>query len=62
MILLEGVVTHNGLTGISSLFTFFVARVVELVKYIVDKPLLLLPLGIFVVGSAIGLAKRLIGR
>lgn len=33
----------------------------ELVDIIVAEPLLLIPVGIFLVGASIGLAKRLIG-
>lgn len=37
-------------------------QVTGVVENIIDTPLLLIPVGIFVVGAGIGLAKRLIGR
>lgn len=37
-------------------------QVVNVVDNVIDTPLLLIPVGIFVVGAGIGLAKRLIGR
>lgn len=47
---------------LSTVTTFVWGQVTEVVTNIVDTPLLLIPVGIFVVGAGIGLAKRLIGR
>lgn len=52
----------NGLTALGTIFTQIMTWVGSLVDTIADKPLLLLPVGIFCVGAVIGLAGRLIGR
>ncbi len=57
---LEGVST--GLEALGTIFTQVMAWVGNLVTTIASHPLLLLPVGIFVVGAVIGLAGRLIGR
>lgn len=48
--------------SLGELFTQFMTWVGTLVTTISSQPLLLLPVGIFVVGAVIGLAQRLIGR
>ena len=57
----EPVVT-TGLEALGTIFTQIMTRVGTWVTTIADEPLLLLPVGIFVVGAVIGLAGRLIGR
>lgn len=57
---MEGVKT--GLEALGTIFTQIMTWVGNLVTTIADQPLLLLPVGIFVVGAVIGLAGRLIGR
>lgn len=57
---LEGVST--GLEALGTIFTQVMTWVGSLVTTIASQPLLLLPVGIFVVGAVIGLAGRLIGR
>lgn len=57
---LEGVST--GLEALGTIFTQVMTWVGNLVTTIALQPLLLLPVGIFVVGAVIGLAGRLIGR
>lgn len=52
-------------TGMESLGTvadFLWEQVGDVVTTITTQPLLLIPVGIFVAGAAIGLAKRFIGR
>lgn len=52
-------------TGMESLVTVLSTiweQIGEVVTTIVSTPLLLLPVGIFVAGAAIGLAKRFISR
>lgn len=56
------VTTGTGLTTIGSIFTQIMSWVTSLVSTIAGEPLLLIPVGIFVVGAVIGLASRLIGR
>lgn len=51
-----------GLTGVKEVVTYFFTEFGNLVTTIASQPLLLLPVGIFVCGAIIGLAKRLIGR
>lgn len=51
-----------GLTSLGEIFTQLMTWVGSLVTTISSQPLLLLPVGIFVVGAVIGLAGRLIGR
>jgi len=57
---MEGVKTR--LEALGTIFTQIMTWVGNLVTTIADQPLLLLPVGIFVVGAVIGLAGRLIGR
>lgn len=52
----------TGLEALGTIFTQVMAWVGSLVTTISEQPLLLLPVGIFVVGAVIGLASRLIGR
>lgn len=52
----------GGLTQVGSVTTFMWQQISEVVTTIVSTPLLLIPVGIFVAGAAIGLAKRFIGR
>lgn len=51
-----------GMTSLGEIFTQIMTWVGSLVTTISGTPLLLLPVGIFVVGAVIGLASRLIGR
>lgn len=51
-----------GLEALGSIFTTITGWVTTLITTIVSQPILLLPVGIFVVGAVIGLASRLIGR
>lgn len=53
---------HTGLEALGTIFTQMMTWVSSLVTTISSSPLLLLPVGIFVVGAVIGLASRLIGR
>lgn len=55
MMLLEG-----GLTGLGTVVTQFFTWIGNLVTTIEASPLLLVPVGIFVVGAIIGLGHRLI--
>lgn len=50
------------LTTLGTIFTQIMTWVGSLVTTIASQPLLLIPVGIFVVGAVIGLASRLIGR
>ena len=59
MYLLEA---NVGMTSLGTIFTQIMTWVGSLVTTISSEPLLLLPVGIFVVGAVIGLASRLIGR
>lgn len=52
----------SGLTTLGTIFTQIMTWVGSLVTTIAGEPLLLIPVGIFVVGAVIGLASRLIGR
>ena len=52
----------TGLATLGEIFTQLMSWVGSLVTTIASQPLLLLPVGIFVVGAVIGLAGRLIGR
>ncbi len=51
-----------GLAGVKEVVTYIFTEFGNLVTTIASQPLLLLPVGIFVCGAIIGLAKRLIGR
>lgn len=59
---MEGVA--NGLSGLGTLFTTFTSWMGGIVDTMTAEgnEIMLLPIGIFVVGGAIGLAARLIGR
>lgn len=52
------------MTGVTTLFTAFTGFMGDIVKTMTAEgnELMLLPIGLFVVGGAIGLASRLIGR
>lgn len=52
----------TALTTLGEIFDQLMSWVGSLVTTIASQPLLLLPVGIFVVGAVIGLAGRLIGR
>ena len=54
----------NSLTSLGTLFTAFAGWMGDIVKTVTasGNEIMLLPVGIFVVGAAIGLAGRLIGR
>lgn len=54
--------TGTGLESLQTIFTQLMTWLGDLVATIVSKPILLIPVGIFVVGAVIGLASRLIGR
>ena len=53
---------NNGLTNVGTVADFLWTQIGSVVTTIVSTPLLLIPIGIFVAGAAIGLAKRFIGR
>ena len=53
---------NAGLQSLGEIFTQIMTWVGSLVTTIASQPLLLLPVGIFVVGAVIGIASRLIGR
>lgn len=50
-----------GLTGVQDVVSYLFTEFGNLVTTIAAQPLLLLPVGVFICGSIIGLAKRLIG-
>lgn len=54
----------NGLTGLGELFTQFTTWMGNIVTTMTadGNEIMLIPIGVGVVGAAIGLAKRLIGR
>lgn len=52
----------TGLEALGTIFTQIMTWMTSLVTTISSSPLLLIPVGIFVVGAVIGLASRLIGR
>lgn len=52
----------GGLENVGTVATFLWEQIGDVVTTIVSTPLLLIPVGIFVAGAAIGLAKRFIGR
>lgn len=54
--------TGTGLEALQTIFTQIMTWMGDLITTIVNKPILLIPVGIFVVGAVIGLASRLIGR
>lgn len=61
MLLMAGEI-NAGLSTLGEIFTQIMSWTGNLVSTIASQPLLLLPVGIFVVGAVIGLAGRLIGR
>lgn len=52
----------TGLESVTTVTEFLWSEIADVVTTIVSSPLLLIPVGIFVAGAAIGLAKRFIGR
>ncbi len=56
-----GTSTLSGLAGLFTQFTTWMGGIVETMTASGNE-IMLLPIGIFVVGGAIGLASRLIGR
>lgn len=52
----------TGLESITTVTTFLWGQITQVVSTIVSTPLLLIPVGLFVAGGAVGLAKRFIGR
>lgn len=62
MILAAETTINAGIGTLGEIFTAIMGWVGNLVTTIASQPLLLLPVGIFVVGAVIGLAGRLIGR
>lgn len=59
---MEGGSATTGLEALGTIFTQIMTWMSDLVTTIISKPILLIPVGIFVVGAVIGLASRLIGR
>lgn len=59
--LVDGAISA-GLTGVQDVVSYLFTEFGNLVTTIASQPLLLLPVGVFVCGAIIGLAKRLIGR
>lgn len=59
--MLSGTV-NTGLESITTVTTFLWSQITQVVNTIVSTPLLLIPVGLFVAGGAVGLAKRFIGR
>ncbi len=56
------VTASTQLDAVKTVFTQIMEWMTSLVTSIASSPLLLIPVGIFVVGAVIGLASRLIGR
>lgn len=54
--------TATGMDSITTVTTFLWSQITQVVNTIVSTPLLLIPVGLFVAGGAVGLAKRFIGR
>lgn len=52
----------TGVTLLGELFTTFTGWMGDIVTTMTSNAIFLLPLGVFVVGAAIGLAKRIIGN
>lgn len=52
----------GGLAEVGTVATMMWEQIGKVVTTIVSTPLLLIPVGLMVVGAAIGLAKRFIGR
>nr|DAI07434.1 MAG TPA: hypothetical protein [Inoviridae sp.] len=61
-LLTGGAGTATGMEQIGTVTTFIWSEIGDVVTTIVSTPLLLIPVGIFVAGACIGLAKRFIGR
>ena len=59
---MDGGSATTGLEALGTIFTQIMSWMGDLVNTIISKPILLIPVGIFVVGAVIGLASRLIGR
>lgn len=59
--LVDGAISA-GLTGVQDVVSYLFTEFGNLVTTVASQPLLLLPVGVFVCGAIIGLAKRLIGR
>lgn len=59
MYLLEA---STGVSVLQELFTLFTGWMGDIVTVITSNILFLLPIGIFCVGAAIGLARRIIGQ
>lgn len=57
---MEGVV--SGMESLGTVASFLWEQIGDVVTTIQATPLLLIPVGIFVAGAAIGLAQRFIGR
>lgn len=62
MLLEESTTSTSALSTLGEAFDFIAEKLGDMVDVIVAHPILLLPVGIFVAGAAIGLAGRLIGR
>lgn len=62
LIVMDAAGTGTGLEALQTIFTQIMSWMGDLVTTIISKPILLIPVGIFVVGAVIGLASRLIGR
>ena len=60
VILAANAAADQGLSSLSSIFTQFMTWLGELYTIIVSHPIMMLTLGIFAVGAAIGLIFRLI--
>lgn len=58
---MEGAVS-TGMETVGTVVTEVIGYMGEIVSTITSQPLLLIPVGIGLVGAAIGLASRLIGR
>lgn len=52
----------TGMESLSSAFSFVTTSMTSMCNIILEQPIFLLPVGIFVAGAAIGLCGRLIGR
>ena len=51
----------TGMESLATITEFLWSEIGDVVTTIVSTPLLLIPVGIFIAGAAIGLAKRFIG-
>jgi len=59
--MMEGTISTS-LTTLGTVYTQLMSWIGTVVTTIASEPLLLLPVGIFITGAVIGLAKRFIGR